>query len=166
MRRVAGREASDHCVPDRHRALDSKARHLSAPRGTSHDHRRPRHLCLLDRSVAPGSDPSETGAVAGAIFPALIDFGEVPIGGISAAETLTFQNTQNRALQVLKVLITGHAPAAFRARHSDTTVPPGAIFEMHVAFKPDVKGARFADLTLQFTDGSAAGPAQLSGYGG
>jgi hypothetical protein len=102
----------------------------------------------------------------GAISPPIIDFGEVRIGGTSAAETLTFKNTQNRALQVLKVLITGHAPAAFDARHSDATVPPGALFQIHVAFKPDVKGARFANLTLQFTDGSSAGPAQLSGYGG
>jgi len=101
----------------------------------------------------------------GAIFPALIDFGEVPVGGSSAAETVTFKNPQPRALQVLKVLITGHAPDAFRARHGDLTIAPGATFSIQVTFTPELKGARFANLSLQFADGSSAGPAQLSGYG-
>ena len=87
------------------------------------------------------------------------------MGGCSAPETLTFRNAQGRPLHIRTVLITGHAPFAFRVRHPDATVEPGATFPMQVSFTPEVKGARFANLTLQFADGSSAGPAQLSGYG-
>jgi hypothetical protein len=76
-----------------------------------------------------------------------------------------FKNAQGRPLQIRNVLITGHAPSAFRVRQPEATVQPGATFPIQVSFTPEVKGARFANLTLQFADGSSAGPAQLSGYG-
>ena len=87
------------------------------------------------------------------------------MGGSSASEILTFTNAHNRPLQILNVLITGHAPSAFRVRHAHATVQPGATFPIQVSFTPEVKGARFANLTLEFADGTSAGPAQLSGYG-
>lgn len=99
------------------------------------------------------------------IFPARVDFGEVSVGGISPPKTLSFHNSQSHPLQIVKVLITGHAPAAFRALHADSTVAAGANCSIHVTFTPEAKGARFADLTLQFSDGTTAATAQLSGYG-
>ncbi len=99
------------------------------------------------------------------IFPALIDFGEVAVGSLSQPETITFKNLGSRALQIARVLISGHAPAAFREQHFDATVEAGGTLPIQVTFTPEAKGARFANLTVEFADGHSAGAAQLSGYG-
>ena len=41
----------------------------------------------------------------------------------------------------------------------------GGTLPIQVTFTPEAKGARFANLTVEFADGHSAGPAQLSGYG-
>jgi len=100
-----------------------------------------------------------------AIFPTLIDFGEVAVGGASQIETLTLRNLEQHALLISRVLISGHAPASFREQHSGTGIEAGGMLPIQVTFTPEAKGARFANLTVEFSDGSSAGPAQLSGYG-
>ena len=83
-----------------------------------------------------------------AIFPALIDFGEVPVGSVSRPETLIFKNLEGHTLQIARVLISGHAPASFREQHFGATIEAGGTLPIQVTFAPEARGARFASAAM------------------
>lgn len=119
---------------------------------------------------APLSIPLEGTGVAPELTadPAVLDFGEVPVGTAAPAAVLTLRNPGTAPLAVKAVLVEGAAAADFIGasdRCSGALLAPGATCTLGFTFAPTLAGERRASLRV-WSDAAGEPPAiELAGVG-
>ena len=121
-------------------------------------------LCATVEIALAQTSPSSTSKPVVSLSRKKINFGKVPAGSQSSAETVTLTNKGNADLPALGVSVVG---TGFRLDMNGCaiTIHPSGSCPVSVFFKPPNKG-KFKGL-LEFTDGAAKSPqkVKLSGIG-
>jgi Tol biopolymer transport system component len=99
-----------------------------------------------------------------AVAPAALDFGDVAVGAVSAAQYVTITNTGLGVLPIKSIYIEGTDAAQFRRAHDcPTTVVVGGSCTVRVRFAPTQSGPRQATLTIR--GGGGAGTKRVAVLG-
>jgi len=119
---------------------------------------------------APGSPqqvPLHGTGTTAKLSPTSLNFGTVTVGTTSPAKTVTFTNIGTTSITGISIAITGvNAGDFLQANTCGTSLKAGANCTISVKFKPTLKGARRAAVTVK--DNAAGSPqsVSLSGTGG
>jgi hypothetical protein len=100
------------------------------------------------------------------LAPASLGFGSVTVGTTTAAKVVTLTNVGTVALSITAIAIAGTDPGDYAQTHTcGSSLAAGASCTISVTFKPTVKGARPAALSV--TDNASGSPQKvtLSGTG-
>jgi len=117
-------------------------------------------------SGSPQTVPLSGVGTTAKLAPTSLSFGSVTVGTTSAAKTVTLTNVGTTALTITGFAITGANPGDFSQTHTcGASLAAGASCTISVKFKPTVKGARAAALSV--SDNASGSPQQvtLSGTG-
>jgi hypothetical protein len=85
--------------------------------------------------------------------PAQIEFGTVPTGSSSAAQSVTLTNSGNAPMSILAVGVNDAQFAQFAGCAQGTSIAPGASCTLQIRAAPASAGAIAAQLTIQTNDG-------------
>ena len=100
------------------------------------------------------------------LAPASLNFGSVTVGTTSAAKVVTLTNVGTAALSITAIAITGTDPGDYAQTHTcGSSLAAGASCTISVTFKPTVKGARPAALSVTDTASGSPQKVTLSGTG-
>ena len=103
---------------------------------------------------------------AAKLAPATLSFGSVTVGTTSAAKTVTLTNVGTTALTISAIAITGTDLGDYAQTHTcGASLAAGASCTFSVTFKPTVKGARPAALSITDTASGSPQKVTLSGTG-
>ncbi|HEV2177454.1 MAG TPA: choice-of-anchor D domain-containing protein [Terriglobia bacterium] len=117
---------------------------------------------------APGSPQSVPLTGVGTIVkvsPTSINFGQVPVGMSSSAQTITVTNTSvNATLNITSITIAG-APGFGQNNNCQPTVAPLASCMISAAFQPQSTGVKKATMSIVDDGGASPQKVHLSGTG-
>lgn len=115
--------------------------------------------------ATPGSDQTfTTKAPAIELSPAELAFGEVGLGNSSEAQQVVIENTGNATLSITGVSLTDTTNFKKRDDTGETTLEPGATRTLLLAFAPQSRGDKTAELVVE-SELAGTASASLSGTG-
>ena len=97
--------------------------------------------------------PSGVQAGYACSLPHQVDFGNQSVGSSSAAQTVTFTNSGNAALQIQSVTLQDAQFTRVSGCDSSTSLPPGASCTMQLTYTPRATGQTSAPLQVYTSDG-------------
>jgi len=100
------------------------------------------------------------------LTPGSLNFGSIKIGNTSKGQTITLTNTSAHSVPISSIALTGADPGDFLEHNTcGAGLHVGATCTISVAFKPTVKGARTASVTITYSGVASPQTVALSGYG-
>jgi len=142
--------------------------------------------CTIDVSFAPTTGGVTTGSISitdnapGSpqvislsgtgndieLSPTKLNFGTVSVGTTSAVKTISVENKSTASVSITSIAITGADAADFtETNNCGSSLVPGEICTVNVAFSPTVTGPLSADVTIIDNGGASPQTVVLSGTG-
>jgi hypothetical protein len=96
-----------------------------------------------------------------------LSFGNLTVGSVSAAKTVTIQSRQHNLVTISGIAITGNSPGDFvqSATTCGATLTSYAACTISVTFNPTAKGLRTASLTISDSASNSPQTVALNGTG-
>jgi hypothetical protein len=100
------------------------------------------------------------------VTPGSLNFGSIKIGATSKGQTVTLTNTSAHSLPISSIALSGAEPGDYLEHNTcGAGLHVGATCTISVAFKPTVKGARPASISITYSGVASPQTVSLTGFG-